>query len=169
MFRSGGFVAEHISPAWYDGEEDMEVSPNGVDLTLAEIGKVDEGRLVMTRDSKFEPRVDAEERVHLEPEDTMFELKPGYYRVRYGETIEIPMGHVGFVYPRSTLMRNGLMLYSAVWDAGYEGKGVGGLAVSHRAEIQKGTRIGQIVMARAEDSSGEYDGQYQGEGVVEKM
>lgn len=169
MIRSGEFVEEYITPAVYHGGEDMKVNPNGVDLRLAEATRLDGGKLIMIGGEKFEPDFSVTEEDFVQPEDRVFSFEPGYYVVRYAETLEIPMGHVGFVYPRSTLMRNGLMLFSAVWDAGYEGQGVGGLAVFNEAEIQKGTRIGQIVMARAEDSSGEYDGQYQGEGIVEKM
>ena len=82
--------------------------------------------------------------------------------VRYGEPVRIPTGHVGFVLPRSTLLRNGCTLDTAVWDAGYEGVGEGRLDVGHGIDIEAGARIGQLVLARA-DHEGTYDGTYQGE------
>ena len=65
---------------------------------------------------------------------------------------------------RSSLMRNSCMLHTAVWDAGYEGKGEGLLEIHHEIEIEQGARIAQIVFAEA-DHEGTYDGSYQGENV----
>jgi deoxycytidine triphosphate deaminase len=74
----------------------------------------------------------------------------------------VPEGHVGFVYPRSSLMRNSCMLNTAVWDAGYEGKGEGLLRVGHEIALETGARIAQFVLATA-DHEGSYEGSYQGE------
>ncbi len=169
MIRSGEFVSDYLTPSVYNSGEDMKVNPNGVDVRLDNVARIDDGKLIMIGGEKFEVDTPSMEDSYIPPEDKVFSFEPGYYVVRYAETFEIPMGHIGLVYPRSTLMRNGLMLFSAVWDAGYEGKGVGGLAVFNEAEIQKGTRIGQMVMFEAKDSSGEYDGQYQGEGMDEDV
>jgi len=76
--------------------------------------------------------------------------------------IAVPEGHVGFVLPRSTLLRNGCTLETAVWDAGYEGRGEGLLQVHHEIELRPGARVGQFLLAAA-DHDGEYDGDYQGE------
>jgi len=74
------------------------------------------------------------------------------------------MGHIGFIYPRSSLLRNSCMLDTAVWDAGYEGKGEGLLEVYHDVEIEPGARIAQFVLAEA-GHEGTYDGSYQGENL----
>jgi len=153
MFRSGAFVADHISPI-----EEEQVQPNGVDLTLEAVLEPDEvGRI--GRDGKT-----VADRSEIEPEgdDRVFHLDPGGYVVRYTETVGIPEEHVGFILPRSSLMRNGTTLETAVWDAGYEGKGEGLLQVTHPIEIEQGARFGQIVLAAA-DHEGLYDGSYQGE------
>ena len=96
--------------------------------------------------------------------DGVYRLSPGGYVVRYSETVAIPEEHVGFIYPRSSLLRNSCMLDTAVWDAGYEGKGEGLLEVHHEIEIEAGARIAQIVFAAA-DHEGTYDGSYQGENL----
>jgi dUTP pyrophosphatase len=54
------------------------------------------------------------------------------------------------------------MLDTAVWDAGYEGRGEGLLEVHHRVELEPGARIAQLVLAEAAHE-GTYDGSYQGE------
>lgn len=91
-----------------------------------------------------------------------FYLAPGGYILLYAETVSIPEGHVGFVLPRSSLMRNSCMLNTAVWDAGYTGRGEGLLQVHHDVELERGARVAQLVLGEA-DHEGLYDGSYQGE------
>jgi deoxycytidine triphosphate deaminase len=156
MFESGTYVAEHVSPL-----RDGQVQPNGVDLTLDAVFEQREpGRI--GRDGK-----EIGARRALDPDDAAggrFALAPGGYVVRYAETVRIPAGHVGFIYPRSSLLRNSCMLDTAVWDAGYEGRGEGLLEVHHEIELDRGARIAQLVLAAA-DHEGTYDGDYQGENV----
>ena len=153
MFESGAFVGRHLTPV-----DEAQRQPNGVDLTAAKIyTQTGTGRI--GRDGKA-----IGDREEIEPVDGTFHLDPGAYIVQYGETVHIPEAHIGFIYPRSSLMRNSCMLHTAVWDAGYEGKGEGLLEVHHEIEIEQGARIAQIVFAEA-DHDGTYDGSYQGENV----
>jgi len=84
------------------------------------------------------------------------------YIIVYGEKISIPEDCIGIVQPRSTLMRMGSTVDTAVWDSGYEGRGEGRLVVDNKIRLEEGVRIAQIIFAEA-DSFGSYDGQYQGE------
>ncbi|MFO7834613.1 MAG: deoxyuridine 5'-triphosphate nucleotidohydrolase [Halohasta sp.] len=153
MFESGAFVGQHLTPV--DGDQ---LQPNGVDLTAAKIYKQTSPGRIGQADK------DIGEREEIEAVDSTFQLDPGAYIVQYGETVHIPEEHIGFIYPRSSLMRNSCMLHTAVWDAGYEGKGEGLLEVHHAIEIEQGARIAQLVFAEA-DHEGTYDGSYQGENV----
>jgi dUTP pyrophosphatase len=157
MYRSGAFVAEHVEPTASD-----QIQPNGVDLTLdAVFEPLEPGRISRNETEIGErQRVASEELAREAPE--IYYLEPGGYVVRYAELVEIPDGHVGFVYPRSSLMRNGCMLNTAVWDAGYEGRGEGLLQVHHDVELERGARVAQLVFAAA-DHETTYDGSYQGE------
>jgi deoxycytidine triphosphate deaminase len=171
MFRSGAFVAEQVTPV-----DDEQVQPNGVDLTLEAVfrqrepGRITtDGKSVGERHRLLEgPLADPEGEAGDEQDGgdgrTGYRLPPGGYVARYAEVIAIPEGHVGFVYPRSSLMRNSCMLNTAVWDAGYEGQGEGLLQVHHDVEIEAGARIAQLVLAEAEHT-GSYDGDYQGENL----
>lgn len=168
MFRSGAYVAEHLTPT-----TDEQIQPNGVDLTLEAVleqrepGRIgqaskevgDRQRFLGRTVESMEP-----ETVNLEEEPETYYLPPGGYVVRYAETVSIPEGHVGFLYPRSSLLRNSCMLNTAVWDAGYEGRGEGLLQVHHDVELEWGARIAQLVLAQAEHRD-TYDGTYQGENV----
>jgi deoxycytidine triphosphate deaminase len=154
MYESGAFVADHVSPL-----RETQVQPNGVDLTLdAVFEQTATGRI--GRDGK-----EIGARRELTPDgDDVFALAPGGYVVRYAETIGIPEEHVGFLYPRSSLLRNSCMLNTAVWDAGYEGKGEGLLEVHYDVELERGARVAQLVLAEA-DHEDTYDGSYQGENL----
>lgn len=154
MFRSGVSVAAGI-----DGVADEAVQPNGVDLTVAAVfEQATPGRI--GREGKT-----VGERGEVAPvgeEPPTYRLEPGAYVVRYGERLKVPEDSIGFVLPRSTLLRNSCTLNTAVWDAGYEGRGEGMLHVGHEIEIEQGARIAQFVVADAEHE-GTYDGTYQGE------
>lgn len=91
-------------------------------------------------------------------------LAPGAYVVRYREELTIPAGHVGQVFPRSSLLRNSAMLFSALWDQGYSGRGEGLLVLWQPLHLPAGARIGQLVLWTAEHADG-YTGQYQGENI----
>ncbi|WP_424016734.1 deoxyuridine 5'-triphosphate nucleotidohydrolase [Halorientalis pallida] len=154
MFRSGAFLADHLGDL-----RESQVQPNGVDLTLGavfeqeSVGRIERGGKTIG------------DRRELEPDDDGFyHLEPGGYVVRYAERIAIPEEHVGFLYPRSSLLRNSCMLDTAVWDAGYEGRGEGLLEVHHEIDLQQGARIAQLTLAAA-DHEGTYDGSYQRENL----
>jgi deoxycytidine triphosphate deaminase len=152
MFKSGRFVASHLGDL-----RESQVQPNGVDLTLGAVseqtgpGRIERGD--KTVGDRRELDTDA---------DDCYRLEPGGYIVAYAERVAIPEEHVGFLYPRSSLLRNSCMLNTAVWDAGYEGRGEGLLEVHHPVELQQGARIAQLVLADAAHE-GSYEGDYQGE------
>ena len=147
MYESGAFVADHVDPVSAD-----QVQPNGVDLTVeAVLEQVEPGRI--TTDGK---EIGARAPTETERRDgrEVFVLRPGGYVLQYAETISIPENHVGFLYPRSSLMRNSCMLNTAVWDAGYTGKGEGLLEVHHEVELERGARVAQLVLAGADHEIG---------------
>lgn len=157
MFDSGATVAAALTTGGADLDE-TQPQPNGVDLTLGAVFRQTETGFI-GRDKK---RVGSREK--LEPVDGRYRLDTGSYIVRYGEPVRIPEKRIGFVLPRSTLLRNACTLDTAVWDAGYEGVGEGRLAVGHPIEIEPNARIAQLVLAHA-DHEGTYDGAYQGENL----
>lgn len=156
MFESGAFVADHVSPL-----RESQVQPNGVDLTIARVEEPIDAGHIGRGGKTIGDRQEIPPSAVSDAESTYY-LPPGAYVVRYGETVRVPSNHIGFILPRSSLMRNGAMLHSAVWDAGYEGQGEGLLTVHHDIEIAQDARIGQFILAKA-NHQGTYDGDYQGE------
>lgn len=148
-FKSGPELAH-----WFDDIDDEQIQPNGIDLTADKLYKQEAGYIV--KDNK-----DVGERVERNPTDGKWVLQ-GPCIVQYGEEICIPDDCIGFVFPRSTLMRNACELHTAVWDSGYRGIGEGLLIPHTETIIKRGERIAQIVMATC-DPEHLYDGDYQEE------
>ncbi|MES3159951.1 MAG: deoxyuridine 5'-triphosphate nucleotidohydrolase [Halorubrum sp.] len=157
MFESGAAVAQALETAGAS-LTDAQRQPNGVDLTVDAVFETT-GRGQIGRDGKT-----VADRTEVDPIEGEYQLATGTYVVRYGEPVRIPEGRIGFVLPRSTLLRNACTLDTAVWDAGYEGVGEGRLDVGHAIDIEPDARIAQLVLARA-DHEGTYDGAYQGDRV----
>lgn len=149
--RAGAFVAQWVTPCDPD-----QIQPNGVDLRGERLFRVTGPGRLNPEGTVAGPRVEV-------PWPQEEALPPGAYVVRYRERVTIPPGHVGQIFPRSSLLRNGAVLYSALWDQGYAGQGEGLLVLWQSMYIPPGARLGQLVLWRAEAAPG-YKGQYQGEG-----
>ncbi|MFB6114277.1 MAG: deoxyuridine 5'-triphosphate nucleotidohydrolase [Halodesulfurarchaeum sp.] len=167
MFRSGEFVADVLGV-----HDEAQIQPNGVDLRVDTIFEQQTPGRLSKEGTEIGDRTEVDpERVvpdGTDPGDAessgvdIYTLDRGGYIVQYEDPVTIPEEHIGFVLPRSSLMRNSCMLNTAVWDAGYSGRGEGLLQVHHPVEIERGARIAQLVFAEA-DHEGLYDGSFQGE------
>lgn len=171
MIRSGEFVSEYIDPKGERSLDPKAVQPNGVDLSVDKIYRHSSDSVGVLNDESYQ-KPEREEAPTVEPEPWKIEseiesyyLKPGSYVVEYAEIVEIPENHIGVIYPRSRLMRCGGMLFSAVWDSGYRGKGEGGLWVGHPMSVQTDMRIGQIVFYTTEELDEHYSGSHQHENI----
>jgi deoxycytidine triphosphate deaminase len=139
---------------------DEQVQPNGVDLTLdalwvlrgaGQLGRATDDRLLSEREP-IAPLTDG-----------WFELVHGMYVLRFAEVVAVPLDCGGLVFPRSSLLRMGVYVPTAVWDAGYRGRGESLLQVGNRAglRLQRGSRIAQLVLFRLTEQTRAYQGRYQ--------
>lgn len=149
---------------WLRGlvDRDVQTCGHGVDLTVGGVEELDgPGRLDFDNSTRNIP-----EGSGVEFGDEVF-LEPGCYRVTYNEVVRVPGDHVGVILPRSSLLRSGAVLYGALWDAGYEGRGQGLLDVrnQHGLTLCRDARIGQLFFVAAEAAGGGYTGRYQGENL----
>jgi dUTP diphosphatase len=144
--------------------EQTHVQPNGIDLSLDAVWRfVRAGSLGVDNADRMLPE---QEELAFDA-DGWLELAPATYGIRYAEWVEMPRDCGGLCFPRSSLLRMGVSVPTAVWDAGYAGRGSGLLVVSnaHGLRLQRGARIGQLVLFRlTEAASAAYAGQYQHEG-----
>jgi dUTP pyrophosphatase len=101
----------------------------------------------------------------LSDNNTYF-LEPGAYIVRYNEYVRIPNGYIGLAIPRSSLLRMGATIHTAVWDPGYEGMGIGLLIVYNNEGviIEKNAQVAQLVYLKMSGLTRHvYEGAFKGE------
>lgn len=146
-----------------ESSPEAHVQPNGVDLSLEALftwGAA--GALGRSNDDRFvPPRIEV-----AFAADGWAELPSGTYGVRYAESVALPVDRGGLCFPRSSLLRMGVHVPTAVWDAGYRGRGEGLLVVTnpHGVRLQRGARIAQLVIfAMTEPPAQTYSGAYQDE------
>ncbi|MSQ13893.1 MAG: deoxyuridine 5'-triphosphate nucleotidohydrolase [Dehalococcoidia bacterium] len=154
------------APALVEGylDLDTQLQPNGFDLTLASIA-------VFTEGGQLGP-TDADRRLAGTAElpfdaDGYVTLRQGPYLFRMNETVNLPLDVMALGRPRSSLLRSGVAVNTAVWDAGYRGRSQALMVVHHPKgfRVARDTRVLQLVFFRLERAVGRgYEGKYQGEG-----
>ncbi len=134
----------------------------GFDLTVREILRIKDGGILdFDNGQRVIPEYEP-----LPSHSNIWELTADAYIVRYNEIISVPSDSVAIILPRSSLMRMGATIYSALWDPGYNGRGIGLLHVTKKISVHKNARIAQIIFIRTEGKAAqEYAGQYQNEGI----
>ena len=140
-------------------DEGIQEQPAGTDLTVARIEKLTgRGRIDFDNSSR---------KIAQGEEVSPGKLDGGEaYRVTYNEKISVPPDAIGLVFPRSSVMRNGCHLVTAVWDPGYEGRGQGLLQVLNPAGVvlEENARVAQMIfLEMAQEVKEGYSGKYQGE------
>jgi dUTP pyrophosphatase len=145
---------------------EAQLQPNGVDLTLERVSRYrGPGFLGLTNEQRVLPQT---EDLSFEPDGTLY-LPPGAYQVRFNEVVSLPDTLMAYARPRSSLLRSGVALHTAVWDAGYSGRGVALMVVYHPAgfRVARDARICQLVFHRLSAATvASYNGAYQHEGSV---
>jgi len=70
--------------------------------------------------------------------------------------------------PRSSLLRCGVVVHSAVWDAGYSGRSQSLMVVHNPAgfRLQQNARVLQLVFLKLSGETAGYRGIYQGENML---
>lgn len=152
-------------PSLIENAVDVEtqIQPNGLELTLKEI-KTIEGAGAVDFDNSERKLPDTG---NLEFEsDGWIHLPAGIYKVLFNEIVNIPMNLAAIAKPRSTLIRCGATLETAVWDAGYRGRSESMLVVYNPAgfRLKKDARIMQLLFYTLDKEVEKgYSGMYQNE------
>lgn len=140
-----------------------QIQPNGVDITLDAVSVFEgSGTIAVSNTERVLP-----ETVELEFNNGLVHLSPGAYHVRFNETVALPDWLMAYARPRSSLLRAGVALHTAVWDAGYAGRGASLMVVYNPGgfTVARNARIAQLVFhALSDTTSAGYAGAYQNEG-----
>lgn len=141
-----------------------QLQPNGIDLRVERVQRLTSPGLLGAAPNLREPAA----REDVQPDaDGWWDLHQGSYVIGYAEKVNLPADLMALARPRSTLLRSGVALQSAVWDAGYSGRGEGLLSVLNPRgyRLQRGAAVLQLVFLRLTSATAEgYTGRYQNDG-----
>ncbi len=144
---------------------EAQLQPNGFDLSVGQVARFATPGQIGGSDA---------DRVLSDTEPVPFDaegwlsLEPGAYLVTFNEVVNLPPDLMALGRPRSSLLRSGVALHTAVWDAGYRGRSQSLLTVQHPDgfRLQRNARVAQLVFYRlATPPEQGYLGRYQGEGL----
>jgi dUTP pyrophosphatase len=154
------FITQHkLVTGLVDAE--TQVSPNGVELTLHKVYRFKEAGVIdFSNEQRRIPEYE-----EIPPRDGRYALEPGNYLVTYNEIVRIPEDSIAIGRPRSSLLRSGVTVESAVWDAGYEGRSRGLLIVynPHGFVVMQNARLLHLLFIKLVRKTQPYKGVYQGE------
>lgn len=133
------------------------IQPNAVDLSLRYVYQLANSYCELSEDSKVKRNM-----IEVIPENDWYVLGAGYYLVEFDHTVHVGEDEAGYVVPRSTLMRNGIIIHSCLYDSGYCGKMIAGMTVNPGCvfKVKRGTRLAQYLCFKSQ-SDHQYNGQYQ--------
>jgi dUTP pyrophosphatase len=141
-----------------------QLQPNGFDLTIRELALPQTSGRITVSDSQRAVAVLAP----LTFDGMGFiELMPAAYIVTFNEIVTLPTNVMALATPRSSLLRCGVAINTAVWDAGYSGRSQA-LMVVHNPmgfRLQRNARIAQMVFFKLSQETEGYSGTYQRENI----
>jgi dUTP pyrophosphatase len=155
------------TPPLVEAAIDLEeqIQPNGIDLTVRDIALIaSAGQIGPTADerrlSNYSP---------LQFDALGFlDLAAGCYVVTYNEIVNLPRSIIALGKPRSSLLRCGVSIGTAVWDAGYSGRSQSLMVVynPYGFRLSRNARILQLVFFLLTTESVEgYGGIFQRENI----
>ena len=141
-----------------------QVQPNGIDFTLREVALLQ---------SSGKITVENNQRLVSDLSPLVFDglgfidLAPGAYIITYNEIIHLPKNVMALAAPRSSLLRCGVTINTAVWDAGYSGRSQSLIVVYNPQgfRLQRNARITQLVFFQLTQETEGYQGAYQRENI----
>jgi dUTP pyrophosphatase len=153
-------------PPLVEGYIDLEeqVQPNGIDLTLREVAMLQSSGRIAVKDSQ---RLISDLAPLAFDGLGFIDLMPGVYSITYNEIVHLPKNVMALATPRSSLLRCGVTVNTAVWDAGYSGRSQSLIVVYNPQgfRLQKNARIIQLVFLWLTGETKGYHGAYQGENI----
>ncbi|SFM76836.1 dUTP pyrophosphatase [Methanolobus profundi] len=146
-------------------DTETQLQPNSVELTLKGIEMYDSAGAVDFDNSERE--TPSTEPIEFD-DNGWAHLDQGVYKITFNEIVNIPLDLAAIARPRSTLLRCGANIGTAVWDSGYRGRSESMLVVHnpHGFRLKKDARVMQLLFfdLHSELTEG-YCGKYQHENL----
>lgn len=141
------------------------IAQHGVDLNLIRVEKIiGKGFVPRVGKTKLATRQNVEPvQIEVDDEKTIaWHLEPGSYDITFAQGCEIPSDQMLLIRQRSSLLRNGAILHSSCFDAGFRSSNIGTvLHVRIPIIIEVGARVAQIYAHESNVVENLYNGQFQ--------
>jgi len=141
-----------------------QLQPAGFDLSLREVHSLKgEGAIDFSNNERVIARtIPLTDDIH-----GWFTLAQGCYMIVYNEVVRMPLNLVALARTRSSLLRNGAVVETAVWDPGYQGRSSSLLVVHnpHGIRLKRDARVAQLVFFGVDEVGKGYSGAFQRERI----
>lgn len=155
--------------------------PAGFDLTVESVwafegaGAIDgdnsRRKLPPARKMEWETAARIGENPDGTPAPPFIHLASGGYKIIFNETVSVPADCAALARPRSSLLRMGATVFTALWDPGYTGRSEALLQVINPAglTLYRDAKVVQLAFVRLEGGKAgqTYAGAYQNENATE--
>lgn len=141
-----------------------QIQQCGVELTLAKVERFNSsGAIAFDNKERALPKMEELEFLGI---GGYLRVMPGAYLITFNETVKIPIDMMAIARPRSSLLRMGVTVETAVFDPGYEGVPKAMLVVTNSGgfSVKKDARLVQLIfMPLTGAAESGYNGAYQHE------
>ena len=144
---------------------DVQVQPCGIDLTVQTVASFDTAGTINFDNDR---RTISNTTVLPFNESKMIDLPAGSYLITYNESVHIPNNLIALGFPRSSLLRCGVDVHTAIWDAGYSGRSQSMLTVSNPNGfiLHQNARVLQLIFISLDEPVDQgYNGIFQRENI----
>jgi dUTP pyrophosphatase len=145
-------------------DPETQLQPNGFDITVRDVACLQSPGTIAVANSGRTLSVLTP--LHFDGQG-FIDLAPEAYMITYNEIVHLPNNVMALARPRSSLLRCGVNIGTAVWDAGYSGRSQSLLVVhnSRGFRLQKDARVAQLVFFELTSETEGYRGVYQNENL----
>ena len=153
----------HLITDFTNLEEQLQ--PNGIDLTLMEVRELTASGSLGKDTQQL---ILSDGKIVAFDKHGWVRLSQGSYLITFNEICNLPLDLMALGKPRSSLLRSGVTIDTAVWDAGYKGRSQSLLTIfnPNGFEIQQNARLLQLIFVRLERLTSEgYQGRFLNENI----
>lgn len=149
----------------YPNFDDSSYQPDGIDLRLGQVYRFDFSSEILygiTEESKILPDLTELEKISVNDVNGWILNPQEAFIFEVDRTVHIKNNSAQFYLPRSSLLRMGLNVITALGDSGYNGH-LSFLAKNETTEplfLEEGVRFAQLIDFEVK-GAGKYDGDYQ--------
>lgn len=144
---------------------EQQLQPNGFDVTLQSV-ECFQGDAHLATDNA-ERRLPGTQKIAFDASGVVH-LGPGPYLITLNEVVNLPRDLMALGKSRSSLLRGGVTIHNAVWDAGYHGRSQALLMVynPYGFSVAQNARVLQLVFLTLDAATSvPYNGAFQGENL----